>query len=134
MSPPSAFFPLWISLLCGHGRFSSSPSFVVELHKVVLERWVLVVGRCKKIHPRVLETLADDRESADPSEEILLASVKSKELEKQQRHRKTLWFPFYKMWPHSVLEIPDAIVWISEQVSIEKWFVYGSVSNKSVFQ
>ena len=82
MSPPSAVCPLWISSLWVHGRLISSSSVVVELHKVVLERWVLVVGGCKKIHPRILETLADNRKSADPSEEILLASVKTKELEK----------------------------------------------------
>ena len=112
MSPPSAVCPWWISSLWVHGRLISSHSLVIDLHKVVLERWVLVVSGCKKIHPRILETLADNRKSADPSEEILLPSVEPKEL--VETPQKDTLVAFYKVWPHSVLEVPDSIVWISK--------------------
>ena len=35
---------------------------------------------CEKVHPRVLEALADDSESANPPENVLIATVESYEL------------------------------------------------------
>ena len=112
MSPPSAVCPWLISNLWVHGLLTLSHSLVIDLHKVVLKRWVLVVGGWKKIHPRILEALADDRKSADPSEEILLASVKTKEL--VETPQEDTLVALYKMWSHSCLKVPDAVDWISE--------------------
>ena len=112
MSPPSAFCPWWVSLLCVHGRLTLSRSLVIEFHKVVLKRWVLVSSGWKKIHPRILKALTDNRKSADPSEKILSASVKTKELVETPQEDTVV--AFYKMWSHSVLEVPDSIDWISK--------------------
>ena len=112
MSPPSAVCPWWISSLWVHGLLTSGHSEVADLHKVVLKRLVLVVGGCEKIHPRILETLADNGKSADPSKEILLASVKTEEL--VETPQEDTLIAFYKVWSHSVLEVPDSVVWISQ--------------------
>ena len=132
MSPPSAVYPWWKSSLWVHGLLTSGCSLVADLHKVVLEHWVLVVGGWKKIHPRIVEALADNRKYADPSEEILLASVKPKEL--VETPQKDTLVAFYKVWPYRVLEVLDSMIWISQSITIEQWFVHSSVTSKTILE
>ena len=132
MPPSPAVSPMRISNLRVNWLLIVGYSLVVDLNKVILKNRVLVVRDGKEIHPRILQALADNRKSADPSEKVLLASVKAKELEKSPE--KDTLITFDKVWPDSVLEIPDASVAISQKVSVEKRFVHGRVSYKSVFK
>ena len=84
----------------------------------------------KKIHPRILETLADNSKSADPSEKILLATVETKEL--VETPQEDTLIAFDEMWSYHVLEVLDSVVGISQSVTIEQWFIHSSVTNKAI--
>ena len=119
-----------ISRLCIHDCLSSGLPVNIYIYKILQEDRVLFIGRCEKVHPRVLKALADDSESANPPENILLATIESNEL-KEAPQKDTL-SALDKMWSYCVLEIAYAMVWISQSISVQKGFVDRCVSFKSV--
>ena len=60
MPPSPAVSPMRISNLWVNWLLIVGYSLVVDLNEVVLENRVLVISGWKKIHPRVLQALADN--------------------------------------------------------------------------
>ena len=118
MSPPPAVHPLGISSLWIHDCLSVGLSVKIYICKVLQEDGVLIIRRRKEVHPGVLEALADDSKSANPPENVLVATVESYEL-KEAPQKDTL-SALDKMWPYCVLKIAYTVVRVSQPISVQE--------------